>query len=160
MKKSELIRVLQEKTAKDAELAPHHKKCEVDAGCRSRDGYRLQGRLLWKVDNGHYQLMVPNCPALREFFLRENHDADSAGHLGRRKTTERMTRNFWWRNMTVDNADYVKSCVIFQATKSGNHKPYVELHPITAPLECWQTIAMDFVTSLPLTVRGLSLIHI
>ena len=55
--------------------------------------------------------------------------------------------------MTENVAEYCKSCVLCQATKSSKHKPFGELHPIPSPKQCFETVSMDFVTALSLTVR-------
>jgi hypothetical protein len=61
----------------------------------------------WKeLDNGiitfRERLYVPRNAPLREQIIRVNHDSTSAGHPGRYKTAELVTRNYWWPRVQHD----------------------------------------------------------
>ena len=59
---------------------------------------------------------------LRNFILRELHDAGYAGHLGIKKTTDLVKRDFYWPTMEQDVAEYVRTCDDCQRNKPSNQK--------------------------------------
>jgi hypothetical protein len=121
--------------------------------------FRKVGNLLWRVAEGLFQLVIPDDMGLKELIMRECHDVRSAGHLGRRKTLEKVQRRFWWNGLTRDVEEWVKTCHECQESKSkGRAQPSGELHPLGIPHRCWEVVSMDFVTGLPPTVDGLDAI--
>jgi hypothetical protein len=112
------------------------------------------GDVLWRVTDGHYQLVVPADRGLRELILKECHDNPASGHLGQAKTFERVYRRFYWDGMRAEVKNYVIGCNRCQLTKVGGQKPKGYLHSIEPPTRCWSSISMDFVTGLALTARG------
>jgi hypothetical protein len=129
------------------------KACELKP-TRPVDGHMVVGDVLWRVTDGHYQLVVPLDRKLRELILRECHDNPASGHLGQAKTFERVYRRFYWDGMRAEVKNYVTGCNRCQLTKVGGQKPKGFLHPIEPPTRCWSSISMDFVTGLALTARG------
>ena len=53
------------------------------------------------------RVYVPRGAKLRHDVVREHHDSTIAGHPGRWKTLELVSRNYWWPGMTRYIADYV-----------------------------------------------------
>ena len=47
--------------------------------------------------------------------------------------------------------EYVQSCLPYQQDKARRHKQYGLLSPLELPYAPWQSISMDFITSLPLS---------
>src|SRR5688572_24597242 len=47
------------------------------------------------------RFVVPNSEELKKDILREEHDSRVARHYGQYKTMERVTANFYWKNMDV-----------------------------------------------------------
>ena len=86
---------------------------------------------------------------LRQSIIKMHHDLPSAGHTGRWKTCELVSRNYWWPNLTIDVKRYVKGCDICQRMKNRPQKPYGPLMPNPIPNEPWEIISMDFITQLP-----------
>jgi len=70
--------------------------------------------------------------------------------MGQDKTIELIRRNFWWPKMDEDIIDFVRSCPECQRNKAAHHQPYGLLNPPELPYAPWQSIAMDFITDLPL----------
>ncbi len=75
-----------------------------------------------------------------------------ARHPGTLKTCLTIAWDFWWPSIRNDMKKYVKGCTMCQATKPLTTWPKPPLHPIdpesnAAPFE---TIALDFITKLPL----------
>ena len=47
--------------------------------------FRWIGELLWRVEGGGMQLVVPDNTAIKDVILQECHSAASAGHMGQAK---------------------------------------------------------------------------
>ena len=88
------------------------------------------------------------------------HDAAHAGHLGARKTRERLTRYFWWPGWAKDIDHFVTSCTTCQRNKRTTQLPYGNPAPFPPPEARWEVVTMDECGGLLTTPRGLSLIHI
>ena len=56
------------------------------------------------------KLRIPLVQELRKEILESEHDHRTAGHFGKRKTLELVTRNFYWPNMDETINEYVKTC--------------------------------------------------
>jgi len=108
----------------------------------TRDGNRL-----WYRD----RLYVPTHEPLKLAIIRENHDAPAAGHPGRSKTHELITRRYHWPSMRKEVARYVANCHICQRSRTTCHAPFGILRPLSIPYHPWQDISIDFVTGLPWT---------
>ena len=62
----------------------------------TRASYKVEANLLWKIDEGIYQLVLPqNSRSLQQVVLSQCHDVPAAGHLGVKKTLERVRRHFF-----------------------------------------------------------------
>jgi len=94
-------------------------------------------------------LWVPK--GLIEQILESEHDTKVAGHMGQDKTIELIQRNFWWPTMNERIIDFVQSCPECQRNKASRHQPYGLSLPLELPYAPWQSIAMDFITELPLS---------
>jgi hypothetical protein len=100
------------------------------------------------------QVVVPDIPWVRKGILHELHDAPYSGHTGVLKTTEKVTRMFWWPGVRHYVKDYVKRCEACQRNKSSNQKPAGLLQPLPIPKRPWDSVSMDFVTGLPEMPNG------
>lgn len=98
-------------------------------------------------------LYVPTAQ-LRQRCLEEMHDAPYSGHKGILKTTEAITRLYWWPCMRADIKEYVGNCVQCQRNKAATKKPGGLLQPLPVPSDRWAEVTMDYITGLPCTVRG------
>ena len=95
------------------------------------------------------RLYVPH--GLVPRILESEHDSKVAGHFGQDKTIELIRRNFWWPEMNDGIIKYVQSCPACQEDKARRHRQYGLLSPLELPFAPWQSIAMDFITDLPLS---------
>jgi len=77
------------------------------------------------------------------------HDTQIAGHPGRWKTLELVSRNYWWPQMSRYISQYVSTCDLCLQTKPWRHSPVSELQPLSVPDEQWDTLSVDFVVELP-----------
>lgn len=90
---------------------------------------------------------------LRERVLHENHNQPAAGHLGIRKTVNRVCNRYFWPGMVRDVAKFVRSCESCQRYKPSQDAPAGEML-VTIPEEPWATVCADFVGPLPRTKHG------
>ena len=61
---------------------------------------------------------MPKNGVLRTKIIQLHHDIPVAGHRGRWKMTELVTRNYWWPEVTRDIGKYVEGCNICQQMKN------------------------------------------
>jgi len=83
--------------------------------------------------------------------LESEHDTRVAEHMGQDKTIELIQRNFWWPKMNERIIDFIRSCPNCQKNKASRHQPYGLSSPLELPYTPWQSIAMDFITELPIS---------
>ena len=127
-------------------------------------GYYLQDDLLmrkyrprdipvsedWAVT---HQIVVPKL--YRNEILSMAHDLPFGGHLGVRKTKDRILRHFFWPGMDHDVKTYCRSCHNCQiAGKHQSDPPSAPLHPIPAFHEPFSRVIIDCVGPLPKTKGG------
>jgi len=94
-------------------------------------------------------IYVPEGPICLKI-LRECHDNTLAGHFGMARTHELMSRNYWWPKMNKLLREYVKSFDTCVRSKAPRHRPFGLLWPLPIPSRPWGSIAMDFITDLPI----------
>ena len=87
------------------------------------------------------------CPKLE--VLRMCYDSGIAGHWGRHRTQELVSRYFWWQGWQEDVATYVAGCQRCQLAKSDRHSKATKLLPMPTGVRPWEEISMDFVGELP-----------
>ena len=107
--------------------------------------WREKGVDQWKI-------VVPE--SLREKVMREHHDGSTAGHLGIRKTVEKMEQSpYYWPNMKKNVTAWVMNCDVCQRTKPEVKRQRAPMGRCMtgAPLE---RVAIDVMGPLPETVRG------
>jgi len=79
------------------------------------------------------------------------------GHGGQWKTTELVTKNFWWPGVTREVKKYIEGCDAYQKNKNQTEAPAGKLMPNSVPEKPWAHISVDFITKLPLA-QGYDLI--
>ena len=65
------------------------------------------------------------------------------------KTTELISRKYYWPKMREIIKRYVKNCETCQPIKVVPYAPYGLLQPNEVLDKPWKSIAMDFITDLP-----------
>ncbi|ANB12101.1 gag-pol fusion protein [Sugiyamaella lignohabitans] len=86
---------------------------------------------------------------LHEDLIKLFHDHWIGGHHGIRRTRRALTKVFTWPNISEYVEKYVKSCLTCQKFRIRNHAPYGLLKPLPIPDRPFQSISLDFVTTLP-----------
>ena len=106
----------------------------------------------WSLDNGllYYRGKIYVLGMeLQHWILTLCHNSKLAGHPGRWKTLELVSRNYWWPQMSRYVGKYVSTCDMCLRTKSIRSPPSGELHPLPIPEQPWDTTSVDFITELP-----------
>jgi hypothetical protein len=122
-----------------------------------QSGPREFGKSLqdWNYENGlllyRGKVYIPRSTDdhLRRRIVQIHHDLPSAGHPGRWKTYELVSRNYWWPSMTIFVKNYVKGCDICQRMKNRSQQPFGLLIPNKVPNGPWEIISTDLITQLP-----------
>ena len=92
---------------------------------------------------------IPNNEKLKLEIAESEHDSKFAGHFGRHKRLELITRSFFWPKMDEWIRNYICSCDTCQRNKSSRHAKYRLLQPLDTPYAPWRSISVDFIVALP-----------
>ena len=107
----------------------------------------------WKIEEDlvlkEGKVYVPKDEELRVEVIRLHHDVPAAGHGGRWKTVELVTRNYWWPEVTRDMGKYVEGCDLCQRMKNRTEELAGNLNLSEVPKKPWSHLTVDFITKLP-----------
>jgi len=107
--------------------------------------WKIEGDLVLKEG----KVYVPKDGELRVEIIRLHHDVPAAGHGGRWKTVELVTRNYWWPGVTRDVGKYVEGCDLCQRMKNRTEEPAEKLKLSEVLQKTWTHLTVDFITKLP-----------
>ena len=126
-------------------------KKNLDNDVKEMKGVAL-GLCEWKDEHQWYKgrIWIPNDEELRTSIIWKNEDGPLAGQWETEKTTELDGRQYYWPSMRETIKRYVRNCNICQRSKVIRHAPYGMLQPNEVPDQPWKSIAMDFITDLPI----------
>ncbi|KAL0559480.1 hypothetical protein IC582_004091 [Cucumis melo] len=106
------------------------------------------------------RLCVPSDSAVKTELLSEAHSSPFSMHPGSTKMYQDLKRVYWWRNMKREVAEFVSKCLVCQQVKAPRQKPAGLLQPLSIPEWKWENVSMDFITGLPRTLRGFTMIWV
>ncbi|KAL0549596.1 hypothetical protein IC582_014082 [Cucumis melo] len=106
------------------------------------------------------RLCVPSDSAVKTELLAEAHNSPFSMHPGSTKMYQDLKRVYWWRNMKREVAEFVSKCLVCQQVKAPRQKPVGLLQPLSIPEWKWENVSMDFITGLPRTLRGFTVIWV
>ncbi|KAA0040470.1 pol protein [Cucumis melo var. makuwa] len=106
------------------------------------------------------RLCVPSDSAVKTELLSEAHSSPFSMHPGSTKMYQNLKRVYWWRNMKSEVAEFVSRCLVCQQVKAPRQKPAGLLQPLSIPEWKWENVSMDFITGLPRTLRGFTVIWV
>lgn len=99
------------------------------------------------------QIVVPT--SLREGIMNVGHDSPFAGHLGVKRTLDRITTNFYWPGIHNDVKLYCASCDVCQRTIEKGKIGRVLLGKMPLIDTPFQRVAIDLVGPLsPISEKG------
>ena len=99
------------------------------------------------------KVYIPRDKRLRAEVIQLYHNTLVGGHGEQWKTTEFVTRNFWWPGVIKEVKKYVESYNTYQRNKNHTEAPAGKLIPNIVPEKPWSHITADFITKL-LLVQG------
>ena len=134
-------RKVEEEVACPHEARPRDRKVRTEEVLEIKEGLLYRKGILWIPEDSNFKKLI----------LQSEHNTKIAGHMGQDKTIELIRRNFWWPKMNERIIDFVRSCPECQKNKAARHQPYGLSSPLELPHALWQSIAMDFITELPLS---------
>ncbi|KAL0548949.1 hypothetical protein IC582_013427 [Cucumis melo] len=120
-----------------------------DFSISSDDGHMFEGRLC-----------VPKDSAVKTELLTEAHSSPFTMHPGSTKMYQDLRSVYWWRNMKREVADFVSRCFVCQQVKAPRQRPAGLLQPLSVPGWKWESVSMDFITGLPKTLKGYTVIWV
>jgi len=110
----------------------------------------------WKIEEDlvlkEGKVYVPKNEELRAEVIWLHHDVPTAGHGGRWKTVELVTRNYWWLGVTRDIGKYVEGCDLCQRMKNRMEEVAGKLKLSEVLERPWTHLTVDFITKLPVAV--------
>jgi len=109
------------------------------------DEWKIEGDLVLKEG----KIYVPKNEELRVEVIQLHHDIPAAGHEGRWKMVELVTRNYWWPGVTRDVGKYVEGFDLCQRMKNRMEEPAGKLKLSEVPQKTWTHLTVDFITKLP-----------
>ena len=98
------------------------------------------------------QIVVPQPFRLK--ILEVTHDTPCGGHMGCRKTRNRILQNFLWPGIFIDVAKFCRSCPKCQNSVTKGRSSKVKLVPIPPMAEPFTRVAIDIVGPLIRTKKG------
>ena len=110
-----------------------------------RNKWQIEGELVLKEG----KVYVPKDKELRAEIIWLHHDVPAAGHGGRWKTVELVTRNYWWPGVIRDVGKYVEGCDVCQRMKNRSEKLAGKLNLSKVPKKPWTHLMVDFIMKLP-----------
>ncbi|GKB81198.1 putative reverse transcriptase domain-containing protein [Tanacetum coccineum] len=103
---------------------------------------------------------IPRFGDLRALIMHESPKSKYSIHPGSDKMYQDLKKLYWWPNMKVEIATYVRKCMTCVKVKAEYQKPSCLLVQPKIPEWKWENITMDFVTKLPKTVSGQDMIWV
>jgi len=111
--------------------------------------WKIEGELVLKEG----KIYVPKNMELRAEIIWLYHDMPVAGHRGRWKTVELVTRNYWWPGVIRDVGRYVEECDLCQKMKNRMEEVVGKLKLSEVLEKPWTYLTVDFITKLPVVAR-------
>ncbi|KAL4032890.1 hypothetical protein IC575_005973 [Cucumis melo] len=106
------------------------------------------------------RLCVPSDSAVKTELLSEAHSSPFSMDPGSTKMYQDLKRVYWWRNIKREVVEFVCKCLVCQQVKAPRQKPAGLLQPLSVPEWKWENVSMDFITGLPRTLKGFTVIWV
>ena len=124
---------------------PRHLGLHLTIGeCKVQDGCLYFRDRLW----------LPNYERLTTRVIQKMHDSYLGGHPGRDSQISMLSRQFFWPGINQDVRRFIRNCDICGNATIWRDKKKGLLKPLPIPNRLWSEISIDFVTDLPPTKTG------
>jgi hypothetical protein len=100
------------------------------------------------------RLFIPENTELKMQIIYRTHNSRAGGHPGRMKTTELVSRSYFWPKMTYDIQNYVKFCHLYKRVKAFQFPLLGYLRFLLMLFQVWQNISVNYITLLPICERN------
>ena len=120
-----------------------------DEANKTKKDYHIQGEILMHTDGAVNQIVIPT--KYRQDILKLAHEIPLSGHLGNKKTRNKIRKFFYWPNIFEDIRQWCASCPQCQKSRRTNvssRAPLVKTPTIGEP---FFRIGMDIVGPLSLS---------
>lgn len=131
-----------------------------DSTVKEASGYELDNGLLYRVvptpkmvNSDLFKLRLAIPENYIDKVLEQSHGSILAGHLGVKKTYERIAQQYYWRGMLSDVKRHIKACMPCAMRKGLPDKNMGQMGTIES-FAPWDIIGADIVGPLPKTSRG------
>ena len=104
------------------------------------------------------RVCVPDVLELKKQILEEGHRSSLNIHPRATKMYQDLKWLFWWLGMKKEIAEFVYACLVCQKSKIEHQKSSGLMQSLFVPEWKWDSIYMDFVGPLSMTVKGFDLI--
>jgi len=95
------------------------------------------------------RVVVGKDSSLHSKIIQLFHDSSFSGHSGVAMTTKRVAGVFWWKDLSKDVRNYVRTCSVCQRYKADLTTPGGSLQPLPIPGTIWVNVSLDFIEGLP-----------
>ncbi|KAF8752641.1 hypothetical protein RHS01_07534 [Rhizoctonia solani] len=128
----EILQFLQNKSKAPPSIKRAFKDYEMEAGLLFYQG----------------QIVVPDVGSLRTDLLHIFHNSPLAGHLGRQRTLELVSRSYYWPGICADTYWHVDSCEVCQRIRKPKYTS-IPPQPLKLPVRPWQHVSYNMIVDLP-----------
>ena len=106
----------------------------------------MLGGSWWCGERDAWLVVVPR--ALRAEVLKELHAGVTSGHVGEKRTLQRLRQRFYWVGMRSDVQERCRACDVFSAKKgpARRNRAPLQLYNVGAPME---RVAVDIAGPFP-----------
>ena len=104
-----------------------------------------------RLSDGSSLILAP--VRLKFHLLARFHDHPLSGHLGSKKTFERVSQTWWWPDILMDVMDYCKECEVCCRANAALDKKPSELQPFPKVKAPFERVHLDLL-QMPLTENG------
>ena len=123
----------------------------------SNKDYVLEDEVVYRIDmnteNQNKQVVVPE--KLRNSILKLGHESKMSGHLGNKKTLDRIRSHFYWSGITSDVQKFCNSCDLCQRTIPKGRVTKSPLGKMPVMNVPFQRVAVDLIGPInPNTEEG------
>jgi hypothetical protein len=100
------------------------------------------------------RLFIPENIELKVQIIYKTHNSEAGGHPGRMKTTELVSKSYFWPKMIHDIQNYVKSCHFCKRVKAFRSALLGYFRFLLMLFQTWQNISVNYITLLPIYKRN------